>query len=134
MSTRGSKLKRPAKAFFVEKCFIRSLGAGSKHAERGDQNWLVQFKELIIPCFTKEIIVEAKSIINDYTTLIDVNNTSDQADPYLIAIAKLNNYTILTNERYGEGGKKAKIPFICKKLGIECKNIKEFYIEEKWKF
>lgn len=98
------------------------------------KQWLSQFSKNIVPCYTREVIVEAKTIINDFPKLIDVVNPSDQADPYVIAVAKLNNYTVLSNEILSEGGKKMKIPYVCKQLSIDCMNTKQFYQEEKWKF
>lgn len=98
------------------------------------KDWLNGLRKFVVPCHVRDIIVEAKIIINDYPKLIDINNPSDQSDPYVIAIAKMNNYTILSNESYGEGGKKTKIPYICKKLAVDCLNIRKFYIEENWKF
>lgn len=98
------------------------------------KTWLNNFKEAVKDCYSPKVIVEAKTIINDYPKLIDINNPSDQADPYLIALAKINNYCVLTNEKYVEGGKKTRIPYICKQLSIEYMSTKEFYLEEKWKF
>lgn len=98
------------------------------------KDWLSELKEYVLPCYIREVIVEAKIIINDYPKLIDINNSSDQSDPYVIALAKMGNYTVLTNESYGEGGKKTKIPFVCQKLSIDCINTRKFYSEENWKF
>lgn len=98
------------------------------------KKWLEQFKDLIIPCYTPEVIIEAKTIINAYPKLIDIYNPSDQSDPYVIALAKLNKFTVLTNETYSEGGKKTKIPYVCKELEIEYMNTRQFYQEENWKF
>jgi len=96
--------------------------------------WLEKYKKLIEPCYLDKVLIEAKVIINDYPKLIDINNPSDQSDPYIIALAKLNGLMVLTNEKYSEGGKKTKIPFICKQLSIKCINTHEFYRNENWKF
>lgn len=96
--------------------------------------WLEKYKSFIIPCYEDKILIEAKIIVNDYPNLIDVNNPSDQSDPYIIALAKLNKYTILSNEKYSEAAKKTRIPFICKNLKIDCVNTHEFYRKESWRF
>ena len=98
------------------------------------RNWLNKFKSLVVDCFQPKTLIEAKTIINNYPKLIDVSNPSDQADPYIIALAKINGYCVLTNEKYVENGKKTRIPFICKQLDVEYKNTRDFYIEEGWKF
>lgn len=98
------------------------------------KSWLNNFNKLLVKCYEHDVIVEAKTIVNAYPKLLDINNSSDQSDPYVIALAKLNNYTVLSNEAYSEGGKKTKIPYICKQMSIDCMNTRQFYIEEKWKF
>lgn len=98
------------------------------------KQWLNNYKDLISLCYKNNVLVEAKVIINEYPKLIDVNNPSDQSDPYVIALAKLNGFTVLTNEKYSEGGKKTKIPYICKKMSINCINTHDFYRIENWKF
>ncbi|OGD92678.1 hypothetical protein A2697_02640 [Candidatus Curtissbacteria bacterium RIFCSPHIGHO2_01_FULL_41_44] len=104
-----------------------------KKAEELKQ-WLNNYRKDLIPCYTQETLIEAKVIINKYPKLIDVNNTSDQSDPYVIALAKLKKLIVLSNESYSEGGKKTKIPYICKDLGIICRNTREFYKDEQWQF
>ena len=98
------------------------------------KEWLSDFKSLVIPCYENNILVEAKVIVNEYPKLIEVNNPGEQSDPYVIALAKLKGFTVLTNEKYSEGGKKIKIPFICKEMSIKCINTHEFYRIENWKF
>lgn len=98
------------------------------------KEWLDNFKKLIEPCYSDKVLIEAKVIINEYPKLININNPSDQSDPYIIALAKLNGFTVLTNEKYSEGGIKTKIPFICKKMSINCVNTHDFYRTENWKF
>lgn len=96
--------------------------------------WLTNYKGFLLKCYTEEVLVEAKVIINKYRKLIDINNQSDQSDPYIIALAKINDYTVLSNERYSEGGNKTKIPFVCKEMGIKCINTHDFYKQETWQF
>lgn len=98
------------------------------------KQWLNNYKKLIEPCYSDKVLIEAKIIINEYPKLIDINNPSDQSDPYVIALAKLNGFTVLTNEKYSEGGKKTKISYICKKMSINCINTHDFYRSENWKF
>ena len=98
------------------------------------KEWLNNYRKDLVPCYTQDVLVEAKVIINKYPKLIDVNNTSDQSDPYIIALAKMKGLIVLSNESYSEGGKKTKIPYICKDLGITCINTRAFYKNEAWQF
>jgi len=98
------------------------------------KQWLEKYKKLIESCYSDKVLIEAKVIINNYPKLIEINNPSDQSDPYIIALSKLNGFTVLTNEKYSVGSKKTRIPFICKEMLIKCINTHEFYKNENWKF
>ncbi|MDQ7139981.1 DUF4411 family protein [Staphylococcus simulans] len=57
------------------------------------------------------------------------------ADPWLIAIAKREGYTIMTNENRNvnlstsQPSKAPKIPDICDDLNIECIDMNQFFKE-----
>jgi hypothetical protein len=50
------------------------------------------------------------------------------ADPFVIAAAKVHNGCVITDESLKRGG--ARIPTICRELGIECINVEEFLHRE----
>lgn len=60
----------------------------------------------------------------------------DKADAWLIAVAKQNNYTIVSNEKTPDKKerKEIKIPRMCNELNIKCIDIFNFIIEKKLKF
>ena len=49
------------------------------------KQWLEKYKKLIESCYSDKVLIEAKVIINNYPKLIEINNPSDQSDPYIIA-------------------------------------------------
>lgn len=57
------------------------------------------------------------------------------ADPWLIAIAKKMNYTIVTDEvknvnlNLANPSKNAKIPDVCQQLGVRCISMNQFFEE-----
>jgi hypothetical protein len=54
------------------------------------------------------------------------------ADPFIIAKAKVSNFTVITEEVFKANG--AKIPNICNYFQIECVNVHGFMEKENWKF
>ncbi|MBD1860033.1 MULTISPECIES: PIN domain-containing protein [Leptolyngbya] len=54
------------------------------------------------------------------------------ADPFIIASAKVNAATVVTQERLKPKG--TKIPNICDKFGVPCTNLEGFMELEEWKF
>ena len=93
------------------------------------KNWKKKKKFIII---TDETIVnEAIPIINqEYNTgFLNKNklaNGKDEADPYLIAYCKQNNFILITDEsKY----KSNKIPAIADKNGVRSINLSDFFNE-----
>ena len=54
------------------------------------------------------------------------------ADPFIIASAKINSATVVTQEKAKPNG--AKIPNICARFGVNCVNLEGFMELEKWLF
>lgn len=98
------------------------------------KKWIENYKHLFRKTLLPTVVVEAKLIINKYPNLIDINNPNDQADPYLIALAKTDNLVIISDERYSENSKKMRIPFVCKQEGVDCLGRFDFFKNEGWKF
>lgn len=98
------------------------------------KKWVGVYKSLYRITLVSGIVVEAKLIINKYPNLVDINNPNDQADPYLIALAKVDQLSVISDERYSENSSKTRIPFICKQEKIECFNRFDFFKNEGWKF
>lgn len=60
-----------------------------------------------------------KQIGNISTKFISQGKEKLNADPWLIAQAKVNNLTVITQETKGE----TTIPTICKKMGVQCLDV-----------
>lgn len=76
-----------------------------------------------------------KNILSKHKELIRIVNFSGGspvADPFIIAKAKMNNLTVVTQEGYRENAH--KIPNICKELNVKYITLEEFMINEGWKF
>lgn len=79
-------------------------------------------------------IDEAQRIIQTYPHIIKIGNT-DEADPYLIAYAKINNLTIITEENSsGATINLKKIPDICLREGVRCINLLQLIREYDWRY
>jgi hypothetical protein len=68
------------------------------------------------------------SILKDYPTMIQIKSTGNSnADPFLVATAKVSGGCIVTDERLGDvKSKNYRIPNVCKELGIKYINLREF--------
>lgn len=109
------------------------------------------FKEWLKNNYKKQLL-DHKSFFKDWSEIIqhvqqspyykDSALTSEKgwakdniADPWLIAIAKRNQYTIVTDEVKNVNlnpinpSKNAKIPDVCEQLGIRCISMNQFFQE-----
>jgi hypothetical protein len=73
--------------------------------------------------------------IRHFQTLISKKSSlmgKPVADPFLIARAKINSFTVVTLEQYKDNA--AKIPNVCKYFSIDCINLEECMERLKWTF
>jgi Domain of unknown function (DUF4411) len=84
------------------------------------------------------LIREANAISGSYPGLIDINATHDDADRYIIALAKLKGWTVVTHETPARSKKHALrthfIPDVCQAIHIPCISLLDLMRRERWKF
>ena len=66
-----------------------------------------------------------KEIMSKFPRWVDVNRTKNVADPYVIALAKVENLVVVSYER-GGGPRNPKIPYICREMGVEHMSFLDF--------
>jgi len=78
-----------------------------------------------------EIQPEVRAILRDYPRLIHRGRSG--ADPFVIALAKMNTAAVVCEE--GRGKKtKPSIPDVCDALGIPCIKLYQLVIEQGWEY
>ena len=76
-----------------------------------------------------------KEIEAKYPSLVDPAKTTPDADPFIIALAKAENATVVTSEKPASPtSTRVKIPDVCQGYGIKCMSLTEWFNEQKWKF
>ncbi len=114
----------------VSKWVIRELNRGNDDIAR----WLKNYPHAIIETDT-EIENFVRKIINAFNNWIDPNSTENEADPQVIALAKVRNGKVVTAERYKNNlqlphqSHAVKIPNVCEHYNIEFMGIIGFLIE-----
>ena len=69
-------------------------------------------------------------IVNTYTGLVSAGKEKFQADPFVIALAKVSGYTIITEETGLSS--LGKIPGVCNAMKVECINLMQLIDAEDW--
>lgn len=99
------------------------------------KKWLKKWKHIFVFQTDAESLNAAIPIINaEYNTgFFDAKKLAiglEEADPYLIAYCKVNNYILITNENKN---KPNKIPGVSAKNGVKCIDIHDFLAERELK-
>lgn len=95
--------------------------------------WVKERRDMFIPT-TTDIQVEVASILSNHKRLIDSRKGRSGADPFVIAVAKLKNCTVVTGEKPTGKMNKPKIPDVCRSMGLQCINLLELFRELNWVF
>jgi hypothetical protein len=95
------------------------------------KKWVKKWKGSFVVKSDEETINAAIPIINEeYNSgFFDPKKQAagiEEADPYLIAFCKVNNYTLITNENKS---KPNKIPAVARKNEVRCIDLDDFLIE-----
>jgi hypothetical protein len=87
---------------------------------------------------TSELLTETLAIHDQFTGLRDPRAEYDEADAYVIALAKMRNGIVVTQETSAAEKQKPKrthfIPDVCRELGIPCVNLLGLIRREGWRF
>lgn len=73
---------------------------------------------------------QVEHIVNTYTGLVTAGKEKFQADPFVIALAKVNGYTVITEETGLTS--LSKIPGVCNAMNVECINLMQLIDQEDW--
>lgn len=94
-------------------------------------NWSKDNSKMFIP-LDESIQIMVQEILTTHYNLIDLKNKKSSADPFVIALAKLNNCTVVTEEKPSGGPHKSKIPDVCKFYKIPCINLLDLLGKENF--
>lgn len=73
---------------------------------------------------------QVQHIVNTYTGLVAAGKDKFQADPFVIALAKVGGYTVITEES-GVGSLR-KIPGVCNDMKVPCISLMQLIDAEDW--
>ncbi|MFZ3122502.1 MAG: DUF4411 family protein [Thermodesulfovibrionales bacterium] len=99
--------------------------------------WAKQYRGVFIP-HDQQIQTEAKNIQTRFPGFIDPNAIHDEADRYVIALAKSRGFSVVTHETSAKSKRRPPrshyIPDVCSELSIQCIEFVELMRREKWSF
>lgn len=104
-----------------------------KYGDRDDPllKWAKKNKSMFVD-LTEEQIQLVKEVLKNFPNLVDPNK-EEEADPFVVTLAKIEGCSVVTSEKMGSIDK-PKIPDVCKRYGIKCLSLQEFFREQKWAY
>jgi len=104
----------------------KEIGAGTDDLV----SWFKQYKSFVIPINQEQLDI-ASSIVNKYPSLSEYKSSKVySADIFVVAIAKIHKYTVVTYEKPDGNAVKPKIPILCKEHFVECCDLATFFEKE----
>ena len=99
-------------------------------------DWAENHAGIFVP--TVEVLAEAQAIQNQFAGLRDPRAEYEEADAYVIALAKMRNGIVVTQETPAAEKRNPKrthfIPDVCRELGISCISLLGLMRREGWRF
>jgi Domain of unknown function (DUF4411) len=77
---------------------------------------------------------KVKEILKTHPRLVNASKSRSGGDPFVIAVASIYKYSVITGELPTGNLKKPHIPDVCSALGVPFMNLLEFVRSQGWKF
>ena len=103
----------------------------SKKAD-GAHAWMKTRPEMVISV-DAQIEGHVREIMRRYPRLVDTKKGRSGGDPFVIAVARARNLTVITSENLQGNIQVPKIPDVCQHMGIPCIRLLDFFREQGWK-
>lgn len=98
--------------------------------------WTESHSALFVP--TLEVLAETHTIQNQFAGLRDPRAAYEEADAYVIGLARMRNGIVVTQETPAAEKRNPKrthfIPDVCRELGIPCISLLGLMRREGWRF
>lgn len=95
--------------------------------------WALKRKNMFIST-NENIQLAVRSVLHDHWKLIDERKSRSGADPFVVALARIEACPVITGERVSNSSKRPHIPDVCHALGIKCLDMLQFFREQGWSF
>jgi hypothetical protein len=88
--------------------------------------------ELQVYAMDEEIQRVVSEILAAHERLVDHRRSRSKCDPFVIALAKMKGYAVVTGEKASGNLQKPKIPDVCAALNVRCISLLDLFREQGW--
>lgn len=94
-------------------------------------DWIESRQQLLLVREDAKIWTAAAKIANDHLGLVKPEKVGPQADPFVIALAKLRGWAVVTSEK-SRGFGAVNIPSVCHSESVRCMTVLDLFEAEGW--
>lgn len=98
--------------------------------------WANERLSIFIDIEGDDLQIQVAGILHRYPRLVDTRKNRSAADPFVIAVASLDDppLVVVTQEGATNNIKKPNIPDICAEEGLDCISIVDLIVRQDWRF
>ncbi|MBI3153103.1 MAG: DUF4411 family protein, partial [Chloroflexi bacterium] len=93
--------------------------------------WVKKHRNMFVELGTDDMQLAVRDILAGFPLLTKNLPGRNSADPFVVALARMKNYTVVTEEGLGSINR-PRIPFVCEHYKIKCINILGLIKQEDW--
>ena len=82
----------------------------------------------------EDIQLTTTEVLSRYPRLVDSRKDRSQADPFVIAVARVHNLAVITEEKRPGTEDRPTIPVVCAHFGIKYMRLLDMIRNQGWKF
>lgn len=106
-----------------------------KKKSDGVWSWAKKHRETMFAPLDEDLMSVVSEVLEAYPRLVDRRRNRSGGDPFVVALAKLREATVVSEEDFsGKLDKGPRIPDVCEALKIPCIKILDLIRREKWRF
>ena len=96
--------------------------------------WAKNRKAMFLP-LSEEVQASASEVLAVFPRLVDTVKGRGKADPFVIALARVEKITLVSHEKFVTGTQeRPRIPNACKHFDVKHLNVVAFMREQGWRF
>ena len=100
--------------------------------KKHDDAWTWAKSELRVVPIDEPVQRLVADILRQHPRLVDTRRNRSQADPFVIAHARIRGFAVVTGEKATGNPNKPHIPDVCAALGVRCINLVDMFREQGW--
>jgi uncharacterized protein DUF4411 len=106
----------------------------TKRKDDGLHDWMKDNREMLVVPLTEKVMDTTREVLDAFPRLTGQARGRNQADPFVVALARVEELIVVTEEGKQSTERRPRIPLVCEHFDVPCTNMLEFIEEQGWTF